>query len=123
MGPVPLRGGPADKIGGRFEDRWAAACAFKVLRGEAGSNHLESYDPDEEGFDFTLAVGDTTEHHQVKRQRSDAGAWSMHALASAGVLSAFRDKLDDPTAYCVFASANAAQPLDDLATEANKSEM
>lgn len=119
---MPLRGGPADKLGGRFEDRWAAACAFRVLRGEASWIHLESYDPDEEGFEFTLAVGDTSEHHQVKRQRSEHGAWSLYALASAGVLSAFRDKLDDPAAYCVFASANAAQALEDLATEARKTE-
>ena len=84
--------------------------------------YLEEPGTEEHGFEFSLAVGDATEYHQVKRQRAGDAGWKLGALGSAGVLGAFRAKLASPATVCVFASGNAAQSLDDLATLAAKAE-
>lgn len=122
MGDVPLPGPTAAKTGIRYEDAWTAHCALRILGGEARWIYLEEPGTEAEGFEFSLALEDAIQYHQVKRQRAGDGGWSLKALASARVLGAFRSKLASPEAVCVFASGNAAQTLDDLATSAQKSE-
>lgn len=114
----PLPGGSAAKVGLRFEDRWTAHCAMQVLHGEADAIYLEKPGGEDDGFEFRLERDSTTEHHQVKRQTPGEGGWTIKSLAAAGVLRAFFERLQDPQAICVFASANAAQALDELATSA-----
>jgi hypothetical protein len=89
---------------------------MQVLRGEADAIYLEKPGQEDEGFEFGLERDSTTEHHQVKRQTPGEGRWTIKSLAAAGVLRAFFERLQDPRAICVFASANAAQTLDELAT-------
>jgi hypothetical protein len=103
---VPLPGPTAAKVGIRYEDAWTAHCALRILAGEAQSIYLEEPGTEEDGLEFSLAVGATTEFHQVKRQRASDAGWTLKALAR--VLAAFRDKLASPETVCVFASGNAS---------------
>lgn len=119
-GGVPLPGATSAKVGLRYEDRWTAHCALKILGGEAQWIYLERVDTDETGFEFDLALGEFVEHHQVKRQTTSAAGWRLRDLST--VLQAFGEKLNDPGAQCIFASGNSAQALDDLSTDARKAE-
>ena len=42
---MPLRGGPSDKIGNRYEHPWTVKCMISVMRGEADSMHLDDLLP------------------------------------------------------------------------------
>ncbi|HET7054263.1 MAG TPA: hypothetical protein VFI09_10160 [Solirubrobacterales bacterium] len=106
-------GGPAGKDGLRYEDRWTAYCALQVLAGEARAIRLEDHRDAEEGFEFTLEA-ESEESHQVKRQLTGVGHWTLKALSQAGVLGAFFTRLQDPDAECVFASGHSADVLEEL---------
>jgi len=110
---MPRPGGPAGKDGLRYEDRWTAYCALQVLAGEARAIRLEDHRDAEEGFEFTLEA-ESEESHQVKRQRTGVGHWTLKALSQAGVLGAFFTRLQDPEAECVFASGHSADVLEEL---------
>ncbi|MFL5846260.1 MAG: hypothetical protein ACJ762_16350 [Solirubrobacteraceae bacterium] len=113
---MPPRGATSAKVGQRFEDRWTAHTILKILKAEAEWIYLERIDTGETGFEFEIATGESVEHHQVKRQISGDSGWRLKDLRV--VLQAFRSKLEDPHAVCVFASGNAAQVLDDLSIDA-----
>ena len=115
---MPLAGGASAKAGLRYEYLWTVRCMVRVLRGEADLIHLEPTDPSSEGVEFYLETPSGIEYHQVKRQLTGKGVWSLAQLESRGVLSHFNSKLDDPTAACFFVSSHAAHPLDELANRA-----
>lgn len=115
---MPLPGGPSDKIGNRFEDRWTVRCALDVLDDKAQAIRLEPPGPDDDGVEFWVRYADRVDYHQCKRQRTREGHWTVAALTSAKVLSTFLEKLGDPSAHCVFVSTHAADPLDELAQRA-----
>lgn len=115
---MPLSGGSSDQFGGRFQDRWTAHCIFDVLRDRAEAIRLEPPPAETEGFEFWIRFPDRVAYHQVKRQVTGEGRWSLSALRDAGVLRAFADKLSDPAARCVFTSAHAAPVLEELADRA-----
>lgn len=117
---MPLTGGSSDQFGGRFQDRWTAHCIFDVLRDRAEAIRLEPPPAETEGFEFWIRFGDRVEYHQVKRQITGEGRWSLSALRDAGVLRAFADQLSDPVARCVFTSAHAAPVLEELADRAGR---
>jgi hypothetical protein len=118
---VPRAGGPASKYGQRFEDRWTAQCALRVLGGQAGAIELEGSNA-ELGFEFSLESANQTEYHQVKRQRGSEGRWTLAALEGAGVLANFKDRLaEEEDATCVFASTHSAFALEELADSARGS--
>lgn len=119
---MPLPGGSSDKYGNRYEDRWLAQRAFDVLRDESVSLRSEPPGSDEAGFEFWVDYPDRREYHQVKRQLTGEGRWSIGALRSAGVLQAFYDKLQRSDAHCVFVSGHAAYTIEELADRARKSE-
>jgi hypothetical protein len=119
---VPLPGGSSDKYGNRYEDRWAAQCAFDVLRETALSIRSEPPGVEGDGVEFWIDYEDRREYHQVKRQRSDEGRWTIRALHEAGVLETFYEKLQYAHAHCVFVSGHAAHTLDELADRARKAE-
>ena len=91
---------------------------MKVLNGEAGSISLEPVGDDGQGVEFTVAAPTGTEYHQVKRQRTGRGVWSLVALQGEGVLGNFYQKLDIQAAETVFVSTHAAHPIDELADRA-----
>jgi hypothetical protein len=91
-----------------------------VLEQRASTIFPEPPGDEAAGFEFTLTTPAFTEYHQVKRQRTGEGRWTVAALAGAGVLKAFYEKLQDPDNVCVFASAHAAYTLEELADRARK---
>lgn len=120
---MPLPGGASGKAGLEYELLWMAHCLTRVMAGEALSIHLEPPGEEGAGIEFTLATAECVEHHQVKRQRTGRGVWSLKTLNNEGVLTHFRQRLNgDPTARCVFASGHAAHPLDEFADRARKSD-
>lgn len=119
---MPLAGGSSDKYGNRYEDRWAAQCAFELLRERAQAIRIEPPGVEGEGVEFWITFPDRREYHQVKRQRSAEGRWTIGALQSAGVLEAFYDKLQHADTRCVFVSTHAAYTLEELSDRARKAE-
>ena len=117
---MPLDAGTANTYGGRYEARWTAHCAMLVLEERASTIFPEPPGDEAAGFEFTLTTPAYTEYHQVKRQRTGEGRWTVAALAGAGVLKAFYEKLQDPDNVCVFASAHSAYTLEELADRARK---
>ena len=118
---MPLAGGPSDKAGNRYELIWTAMCMIHIMRGEAKSIHLEPPGSEGEGIEFTVNTPSGVEYHQVKRQLTGRGVWSLHELNSRGVLGHFYQRLEDQSASCVFISSHAAHPLDELVCRARQS--
>ena len=118
---MPLTGGPSDKAGNRYEYLWTVKCMIRVMRGEADSIHLEPAGDEGKGIEFTVYSSSRSEHHQVKRQLTGKGVWSLSELDSRGVLSNFYQRLQDPNSRCVFTSSHAAHPLDQLGQHARDS--
>ena len=115
---MPLPGGPSAKAGDRYELLWTVNCMLRLMAGEAESIRLEPPGQEGEGIEFTIDGPSGTEYHQVKRQRTGQGAWTLAGLAKEGVLTHFHQKLDAPSAEVVFVSAHAAHPLDEMAARA-----
>ena len=115
---MPLPGGPSAKAGDRYELLWTVNCMLRLMAGEAESIRLEPPGQEGEGIEFTIDGPSGTEYHQVKRQRTGQGAWTLAELAKEGVLIHFHQKLDAPSAEVVFVSAHAAHPLDEMADRA-----
>ena len=118
---MPLSGGPSDKAGNRYEYLWTVRCMMRVMRSEADSIHLEPAGDEGKGIEFTVYSSTRPEHHQVKRQITGKGVWSLGELDSKRVLSDFYQKLQDPHSSCVFTSSHAAHPLDELGKRARDS--
>lgn len=116
---MPLPGGATDKVGNRYEGLWTVSCMAKVLEERADSIRLEPPGEEGEGAEFLLRQGDITEYHQVKRQYSQSGRWTLAELERTGsVLSHFFDKLSDPDVRCVFVSTQSAYQLNELSDRA-----
>lgn len=116
---MTLRGGPANKLGNRYEGRWTAYCILRILNEEMRSIWLEPVGEEGEGVEFVLTGNDgVREHHQVKRQHSK-GNWTLTRLADEGVLHTFRDKLSSSlNERCVFVSTVSAGELSELGDRA-----
>ena len=120
---MPLSGGAADKFGNRYEGRWTVYSMLQVLCEEAATISLELVGPLGEGVEFALALPDgTTEFHQVKRQNGGQGPWSLRNLAAAGVLAAFKNKLNNSHNRCVFISTSSADTLQELVERAQSAQ-
>jgi hypothetical protein len=119
---MPLPGGAAAKYGARYEDRWTAVCAMRVLAEEASAIYIEQPGPEYDGFEFSLETHSGIEYHQVKRQRTGRGGWTLSALSKEGVLAAFASRLHEADSVCVFVSANEASELEELVDRALSAE-
>lgn len=115
---MPLAGGSSATIGIRYEERWTAKALLEVLREDAQEIRLEPPGREGDGAEFYLRYKDRIEFHQVKRQQTSKAGWSIAALARAGVLAAFRDRLADPSAHCRFISGHSAASLEELSEHA-----
>jgi len=116
---MPLPGGATDKYGNRYEGRWTAFCMAQILDENACSIRLE---PHEKGFEFWLRRKDRIEYHQVKRQKSRGGGWTLRNLEHESILQNFGNKLGaSQDNYCVFISTQSAPELDNLADKARRS--
>ncbi len=110
---MPLPGGASAKYGLRYELLWTVHSFLSILESKAESIHLEPSGDAGKGIEFCLRTAAGIEYHQVKRQQTGKGVWSLADLNE--VLSYFRQRLTDPTATCVFVSIHAAHPLKELA--------
>ena len=85
----PRRGGEADKVGNRFEGRWAVRHMLEVLAESAESMVVEEVGEPGEGIEFSVVrPGATVEAHQVKRQPGNSNSWSITTLIGLGVIRA-----------------------------------
>ena len=98
---MPLPGGEADKLGNRYEARWTVFCMIDVMDEKADSIRLE--EPGEDAFEFFVRRKGKLEYHQVKRQKSGRGRWTLKALedGQVQVLSDFCRSLSNPDVSCV----------------------
>lgn len=117
---MPLPGGPADKIGNRYERRWGVASLVDILDGSADSIRFEVPGKAGAGFEFRVLSSQGSAWHQVKRQHS-RGRWSLADLKRAGVLDSFGRRLAAGD-HCVFASTVAAEDLRELTERARASQ-
>ena len=117
---MTLPGGPADKLGNRYEKWWTVEQCVRMLRDETEAIRIEP--PGVEKVDFVVTAGPRRELHQVKRSHPN-GKWSLAALASDGLLKAIGDALagNDGVRF-VFVSGSDARELADLCEAANDAE-
>jgi len=81
---MPLRGGSAAKYGARYEDRWCAVCAMRVLAEDASAIYIEQPGPEYEGFEFSIETDTGIEYHQCDRSPSRQRQQAAHGGCALG---------------------------------------
>jgi hypothetical protein len=116
---MPLPGGPADKLGNRYENWWTVWQLVRQLQGACESIRIE--DPGVDKAEFVLAVGGHREWHQAKRSHP-SGRWTLAKLAGSevGLLQAIGKLLDGNADRFVFVSATDARELAELSDRARQ---
>ena len=113
---MPLPGGPADKLGNRYELWWTVRQLVRIMDGQAESIRIE--DPNVNKAEFVISVGGEEELHQAKRSHPE-GKWSLSSLGRAGLLQAMFDQLSrNSSARFVFVSGSDALELKELTERA-----
>lgn len=116
---MPLPGGSTDKFGNRFEGRWTTACMVEVLNETASSIRLEPLDT--KGVEFWLRRKDKLEFHQVKRQTSSSGSWTLSKLSNENVLQNFYEILRvNEKSICMFISTQDVYILTEMVDRARR---
>ena len=110
---MPLPGGPADKIGNRYEKWWTVSQLIRIIQGDAESIRIE--DPAVDKAEFVVISGGYRELHQVKLPNSK-GKWSLSALH--GLLQTMFNQLADDKTKFVFVSGSDAPKLRELTKRA-----
>ena len=117
---VPLHGGPADKLGNRYELWWTVSQLIRIVDGEAESICIEELSVDK--AEFVLNVGDHQELHQAKRSHQ-RGNWSLLSLQNEGLLPAMFGQLrGELRRRFVFVSGSEARELRELTERARDAE-
>ncbi len=116
---MTLRGGPAAKLGNRFEKWWTLSELVRMLRGETDSLRIE--EPGLDGVEFVVKCGSRREFHQAKRSHPSS-AWSTAKLQSAGVLKKIGELLDGNEDRFVFVSGSHPGDLAGLCEAAASAE-
>ncbi len=116
---MTLPGGPANKIGNRYETLWTVSECLRMLDGTTESIRIEA--PGIEKAEFVVTADPLWERHQVKRSHP-SGKWSLHALAVGGLLQAIGEALAGDEGRFVFVSGSDARELSDLCESANHAE-
>lgn len=112
---MTLPGGPAAKLGDRYEVWWTLWEVLRMLSGETEAIRIE--DPSTEKAEFVVTTGHRRELHQAKRDHP-SGKWSLSALQSDGVLQAIGVQLAGNNDRFVFVSGSDARELADLCAAA-----
>ena len=116
---MPLPGGPANKIGNRYESKWTLSEFLRVLGGDTESIRVES--PGLEKAEFVVTRGSLKELHQVKRSHTN-GKWSLPELEANGLLLAIGKALVGSNDRFVFVSSSDANELRDMCEAAQGAE-
>ncbi len=111
-----LPGGPAAKVGNRYETWWTVDQLLLMLDGETETLRIEV--PEIDKVDFVVTTEARREFHQVKR----SGKWSLASLRSDGLLGAMAKLLIGNDNRFVFASGSEARELSDLCGTARDAE-
>jgi len=117
---MSLTGGPADKLGNRYELWWTVLKVMDILRGQWDAVPVE--EPGVEKAEFVLRRALEKSLHQAKRQAGD-GKWTLAELSSKDnpYLQAIGQQLQDPNTRIVFVSGSDAPELAELSTRARDS--
>ena len=116
---MTLPGGPADKLGNRYEKWWTVSELVRMLQGEMETIRIE--EPNVEKAEFVVTIGSRREFHQVKRSHP-SGKWSLATLRADGLLQTIGDQLADNNDRFAFASGSDARELADLCDAAHGAE-
>ena len=113
---MPLPGGPADKLGNRYELWWTVRQLVRIIDGQAESIRME--DPTVDKAEFVVTARGHQELHQAKRNHP-TGKWSLSSLGGEGLLQAMFEQLSrNPNARFVFVSGSDAPELKELTERA-----
>jgi len=117
---VSLPGGPADKLGNRYELWWTVVQIQNLLLGQWDSIRIEV--PGIDKVEFELIRGNVRSYHQVKRSAA-TGKWTLAELASPdiGILQSIEIQLKTPESQYVFVSSSDARELAELSERARDS--
>ncbi len=116
---MTLPGGPADKLGNRYEKWWTLSEFVRMLRGDTDAIRIE--DPGVEKAEFVVEVGSHRELHQAKRSHPN-GKWSLAELQKDRLLKAIGAQLADNDDRFVFASGSDAPELSEICDGARDAE-
>ena len=108
---MTLPGGPAEKLGNRYERWWTLSELVRILKGSTESLRIE--DPNVDKAEFVVTAGSRRELHQAKRSHS-TGKWTLSELARDGLLRAIGEQLAGNDDRFVFVSGSEARELADL---------
>ena len=115
---MPLPGGPADKLGNRYEAWWTINQLIRIIKGEADGLRIE--DPAFPKAEFVLSIENRHEFHQAKRSHP-SGKWSLSALENENLLQAIFGYLSqDSNARFVFVSGSDVPELRELIERATR---
>lgn len=118
---MTLPGGPADKLGNRYEKWWTVSEFVRMLHGETEAIHIEPSSVEVEKVEFVVTVGSRRELHQVKRSHP-SGKWSLAMLGADGLLQAIGEQLAGNDDRFVFVSGSDARELSELCEAASHAE-
>ena len=108
---MTLPGGPADKLGNRYERWWTVSEFLRMLDGESVALRIE--DPAVEKAEFVVEAGAHHELHQARRSHP-TGKWTLPELWREGLLRAIGEQLRGNEDRFVFVSSSDAPELRDL---------
>ncbi len=117
---MPLPGGSSAKLGVGYEALWTVLQFTDILSERIHSIRLEPPGDEGKGVEFCTQQGKTKIYHQVKRQKTTTGRWTIADLKE--MLAVFGEKLTAPDTECVFVSQHSAYQLEELSFRAQKSE-
>lgn len=118
---MTMPGGASDKLGNTYEGLWTVFCLVDAMDErsdglEPESIYLEPPGEEGKGIEFYVKKAGIREFHQVKRQITGEGRWTVGALSR--ILKNFAEKLKQPNTTCVFVSSHSAYQMDELASRA-----
>ena len=116
---MTLPGGPADKLGNRYEKWWTLSELVRMLGGKTEAIRIEDLGVDK--TEFVVTTGARRELHQAKRSHP-SGKWSLAALRADGLLEAIGEQLAGNDDRFIFASGSDARELADLCDAARDAE-
>ena len=111
---MPLPGGPANKLGNRYEQWWTVLQLMRVIRGEAAAIEIEQ--PGLDFAEFVVKTPTVVEYHQA-RVSHPSGKWTLSALSSV-LRPAIGVMVANPNATFTFVSRSDARDLGELSDRA-----
>jgi hypothetical protein len=117
---MPLPGGPADKLGNRYELWWTISQLQRMLHGELTSIRIE--DPGLQKCEFMTFRDSDREFHQAKRSHP-SGRWTIADLAGSShrLIQSIGAQLNGNEYRFVFVSSSDARELAELTERARDS--